>query len=59
MPPAFEAFRATSFKNEQGYKADNDMAIYSYAIYMPEFRNNQGRTACPNGTIRCHGVRLR
>jgi hypothetical protein len=36
MPPAFEAFRAPSSENEQGFKTDNDMAIYSYAIYMPE-----------------------
>jgi hypothetical protein len=57
MPPAFEAFRTPSQKHEQGYKTDNDMAMYSYAINMPEIRNNPYGGMRLNGTDQWHIVR--
>jgi hypothetical protein len=57
MPPTFEAFRAPSSKNEQGRKIDNDMAIYLYAICMPEIGDDSVVPVCPIGTHGCHSVR--
>jgi len=46
-------------KPAHGFKTDNDMAIYLYAICVPDFRNVLGRTVCPNGTAWCRSVRLK
>jgi len=42
MPTALEVFRTPSYSNEQGCRTDINMAIWLYAIFMPE-NNTQYR----------------